>query len=335
VRIAQVASCHESTPPNGYGSINRIVSDLAESLVAAGHEVTLFATGDSRTAAMLRWTFPFPLAGELNVGREWLHSIRSLQRCDGFDIVHNHNFFSGSALSFLPRCGAFVTTAHVMPGDAWEFVDHLLWQPLIVLSEAQRRSLRRLRPMAVIRPGLRLEDYPYQESKQDYILFLGRVGRPKGVDTAIAVATLAGRPLVIAGPVPPWERAYFEECILPAVDGERVRYVGEVGGDERAGLLSSAHCLIMPSTVEETFGLVLIEAMACGTPVIGSPWGAIPEVIDDGHTGFVASSPQEMAEAVIRCASIVPSECRRQVDQHFGINRMVDEHVALYERLLS
>lgn len=332
MRIAQLSTPHERTPPTAYGSINRVVSGLTEELVRRGHDVTLYATGDSRTSARLRWLFDSPSDQFVDTGRDWLHSLHSLRVREHFDIVHNHNVYSGAALGFLADTDVFLTTSHFFSPADLDFYSHLPRQQLVAQSQAQRRMMGALDPVAVVPPGIDVTEYPLCREKDDYLLVLGQIGRHKGTVEAVQVARLVGRPLVLAGPVAPWNRQYFEQEVEPLL-GPDVSYVGEVGGQRRLALLQRARCLLMPSNGEESFGLVLVEAMACGTPAVGTDHGAIPEVIEHGVSGFVASSVPELALVVERCGAISAAACRRRVERCFTLDRMTDAYLKLYRSL--
>ncbi len=333
LRIAQVSTCHEATPPTGYGSINRIVSDLTECLVSRGHEVTLFATGDSVTTAQLRSWFPSPSADFVDVGRDWLHSLFSLTTGESFDVVHNHNVYSGVALGQFAQAGAFVTTSHFFSDRDLDFYSYVPAHQFVALSDSQRARMDKLRPIAVIRPGIEPATYLFSAQKHDYLLMLGQIGDHKGTVEGIDVAQRLGLPLRIAGPIAPWNKEYYRDRVQPLLSSN-IRYLGEVGGRDRLRLLRDARCLLFPSKEAETFGLVLLEAMASGTPAVALRKGAADEILIDGVTGYVCDDLEGMIDAVASCHEISARACRHHVRDHFHRERMTDDYLALYHRLL-
>jgi glycosyltransferase involved in cell wall biosynthesis len=330
MRIAQISTCHEATPPLRYGSINRIVSELTECLVRRGHEVVLYATGDSSTSARLEYVFEAPSPGFYNIDDDWVHVIKALTTGEHFDLVHNHNIYGGVGLAFLAECDAYLTTVHTKPN--MQFLKHFQGHNLVALSESHGRMLASLNPLRVITPGLSPDAYPFTEDKEEYILLLGQIGHHKGTREAIDVAESLGMELRIAGLVAPWNEPYFQAEVKPRLRG-RISFVGEVGGTDRLDLLRRARCLILPSNALETFGLVLIEAMACGTPVVGTTRGAIPEVVVPGQTGFLADDLAGLADAVRGCDRLDPRQCREHVLKHFTAERMTDDYEDLYAAL--
>ncbi|MFE6776301.1 glycosyltransferase family 4 protein [Streptomyces sp. NPDC057702] len=334
LRIAQVSTPHESTPPVAYGSINRIVADLTDELVARGHEVHLYATGDSRTRGVLHAAFDFPDPAFVNVGQDWMHALLSMRDITGFDVMHNHNLFSGQAASFAADCRVALTTAHFFTYRDHDLTGRMGDAGYVVQSRSQLRRMRHLKVVGVAQPGIRVEEYQLDRGHDDYLLALGQIGDHKGVREAIDVARRAGVPLVIAGPVPPWHEDYFQRMIRPCL-GQDVQFVGEVGGEVRLELLRRARGVLMLSKGPETFGLVCIEAMACGTPVIVTSRGALPEVVVDGVTGFVADTEEDQCRAVHRLAEISPDRCRARVEQNFTVSHMTDRYEEIYRDLLD
>ncbi|MGH3699381.1 MAG: glycosyltransferase family 4 protein [Pseudonocardiaceae bacterium] len=335
LRIAQLSTPHERTPPEGYGSINRIVADLTEELVARSHDVHLFANADSQTSATLHSIYDRVGEKFLDFGRDWLHALFSLREISGFDVLHNHNLFSGTALGFLADARASMTTVHFDHVDDYDFLRRVSPQHWVVQSASQRRRLAWLDTtgtMHMVRPGIDVAAYRGADRDDGYLLILGQVGEHKGIREAIETARKVGMPLVIAGPVPSWHERYFEEYVRPELD-QQVQYVGVVGGQRRLDLLQGARALLMPSQAEETFGLACVEAMASGTAVVVSAAGALPELVVDGVTGFVARDVSAAVAGVERVAEISPAVCRAHVEQHFTIARMTDDYLELYRRL--
>lgn len=331
MRIAEISTVHETTPPRRYGSINRIVSGLTEGLVARGHDVTLFASADSETAAHLIGTFATAPADFYRIDEDWVHVIQSMRSCsDGFDVIHNHNIYGGPALEFLVQPTPMVTTSHTDPNHRFlrHFPDHMY----VVLSDSHQRRMEPYRVVRRIYPGLDLADYTMTSDKDDYLLYLGQVRQQKGVVEAIEIAKRCGRDLVIAGPIPPWEAEFFRARVEPRCSSN-VRYVGDVGGAERERLLATCFALLAPSQMSETFGLVLIEAMASGTVPIATPVGAYPEVIVDRQTGFLASSLDEYLSCINRVHELDPASLRAYVQTQFSMERMISDYEDLFYEL--
>lgn len=334
LRIAQLSTPHEATPPRAYGSINRIVADLTNELVVRGHEVHLFATGDSQTLGELHSVYAQPDASFVNVGRDWFHSLHSLREIQHFDVLHNHNLFSGSALSFLANVRATVTTAHFYTHRDRDFLARVPRQHFAVQSRSQAFRMNWLPDVHLVEPGIDVASYPLAYGHAGYLLVLSQVGDHKGIREAIAVARACMKPLVIAGPIPPWHRDYYDAQIRPHL-GNGIDYVGEVSGNTRLELIQGANGLLMFSKVPETFGLSCVEAMACGTPVIGSSRGALRELIRHGVNGFVADTHPERCAAVDGLSSIDPAVCRAYVEAAYTVTHMADRYLSLYARLLE
>ncbi|MBH5335917.1 glycosyltransferase family 4 protein [Streptomyces pactum] len=333
LRIAQVSTPHESTPPIAYGSINRIVADLTDELVSRGHEVHLYATGDSTTRGVLHAPYPHPDPDFVNVGQDWMHALGSMRDITGFDVVHNHNLFTGQALSFLAGCRVALTTAHFFTYRDHDLMSRTGPANYVVQSRSQQHRMRHLNVVGTAQPGIRVEEYPLGRGDDGYLLVLGQIGDHKGVREAIGVARRARLPLIIAGPVPPWHQEYFERQVRPWL-GPDVQYVGEVGGDVRLELLRRARGVLMLSKGPETFGLVCVEAMACGTPVVVTGRGALPEVVRHGVTGFVADTEEEQCAAVHRLQEIAPDTCRAHVEENYTVGHMTDRYETIYRALL-
>lgn len=339
MRIAQVAPLYEPVPPRGYGGTERMVSYLTEDLVAAGHDVTLFASGDSTTAAHLEKVCPagLRLDGALDsVSPHILAMERVYGRAEEFDVIHVHTgpFHFPSAR----RCATpTVTTLHgrmdvpELEPLFGEFAD----MPLVSISDAQRRPMPWAHWVSTIYHGLPTDLYPYQSGgrRGDYLAFLGRASPEKGLDDAVQIARLAGLPLKVAGKVDPADAAYFETHLQPLLEGDDVEFLGEVDEAGKARLLSEAHAVLFPIRWPEPFGLVMIEAMACGTPVIAYSNGSVPEVVDHGVTGFIATTVAEAVAAVRRVDGLDRDRVRAVFEQRFSSKRMAADYVGLYQQL--
>jgi glycosyltransferase involved in cell wall biosynthesis len=342
MRIAQVAPLYESVPPYGYGATERVVHYLSEALVALGHHVTLFATADSRTSAEL---VPICERGLWRDGRVWdtlTHHVREveavLQRAGRFDVVHFHidPLYFPSARR-LP-C-AHVTTMHgrLLPADHGPLLREFSEAPLVSISDSQRQPIPWANWQATIHHGLPADAFSLNEDNEDYLLFLGRMMPEKRPDLAIEIARRAGRRLKMAAKVHPGEKAYFDDEIAPLIEANRdvVDYVGEVGGAARVALLSKAQALLFPVEWPEPFGMVMIEAMACGTPTVAFRNGAVPEVLEVGVTGYMVDGVDAAVEALTRLDAIDRRQCRSAFDARFTSARMARDYVGVYEALLT
>jgi glycosyltransferase involved in cell wall biosynthesis len=334
VRIAQVAPPWLAVPPKGYGGIEWVVALLTDGLVERGHEVTLFATGDSETTAKLEFVF------ERAPGPKWInspwhdtvHTMLAYRDPARFDVFHVHTPWSALAAGAL--CGR--PLVHTLHGaftpemrTLYAEVADRAW--FVAISEAQRRHMPELRYAGVVYNGIDVDRYPLREEKEDFVLFLGRAAPEKGLLRAVLAAREAGVRIVLALKIAnEEEEQHWEQDVRPALDpGTEV--LDEITHEEKADLLGRARAVLFPIDWDEPFGLVMTEAMACGTPVIATPRGSVPEVIVDGETGFVVSVedyPKEAAAALQRSKEIDPHACRRRVEERFSKDAMV----AGYER---
>ena len=340
LRIAVLAPVWFSVPPTGYGGIEWIVSLLADGLVGAGHDVTLFASGDSKTKAKLSSIFeqaPSHLIGQAET--EIRHALACYERADDFDVVNDHSGPPAAALGgAVPT--PVVHTVHGpldgVPGELYESIARIAPQVgLISISLNQRKPKPDLPWLANCPNALDFSLYPCKPHRGDYLLFLGRMSADKGAHRAIAVAMETGLPLKLAGKRnEPAEHDYFAEYVEPhLVDG--IEYLGEVTHGEKVELLQNARATLFPIEWEEPFGLVMIESMACGTPVIATRWGAVPEVIEDGRSGIIVDHYRQMADALPAADDLDPFELRRYVEEEFSPERMVRDYVAAYEKVIG
>jgi glycosyltransferase involved in cell wall biosynthesis len=340
VRIAILAPVWFPVPPSGYGGIEWVVSLLADGLVDVGHDVTLFASGDSHTKAKLEWVWP-------TAPSEWIghsfwelrHALHCFERAQDFDIVNDHTGLLGLMLGGLLQT-PFVHTVHGPldgePGALYEQIARIVPKAqLISLSMNQRRPRPELPWVANCPNAIDLSVYPVQPHRGDYLLFVGRMTADKGCHRAIAVATELGLPLKMAGKCrEAAEKEYFRELVEPHLN-DRIQYLGEVTHGEKVELMQDARATLFPIEWEEPFGLVMIESMACGTPVIATRWGAVPEVIDDGRSGIIVDNYREMPGALERADALDPLELRHYVEEEFSPERMVRDYVAAYEAAIS
>jgi glycosyltransferase involved in cell wall biosynthesis len=340
LRIAVLAPPWFAVPPTGYGGIEWVVSLLADGLVDAGHDVTLFASGDSRTRAKLAAIFPE--APSRQIGRtfwELRHALSCFERADEFEVINDHTGMLGATLGATVTTPA-VHTAHGPltgePGQIYEQVSRVAPNVgLISISMNQRKPKPDLNWIANCPNALDFSVYPVMPHRGEYLLFLGRMSPDKGAHRAVAVARQTGLPLKLAGKMQePKEREYFHELVEPhLVNG--IEYMGEVTHGEKVELLQHARATLFPIEWEEPFGLVMIESMACGTPVIATRRGAVPEVIEDGRSGIIVDDYREMAGALERADELEPLELRRYVEEEFSPQRMVRNYVAAYETAIS
>jgi len=336
LRVAVLSPVWFPVPPSGYGGIEWIVALLADGLVEAGHDVTLFASGDSRTTAKLAYVYPE--APSQWIGRshwELNHALACYTSADEFDVISDHTGALGVALSGLTELPVVHTVHGPLVGDPGDMYERLAGLVpnlhLISLSLNQRRPKPDLPWLANCPNALDLSVYPCKPHTGDYLLFLGRMSPDKGCHRAIAVAMEREVPLKIAGKMQePKERAYFEEFVEPHLGVHGIEYLGEVHHGTKVELLQDARATLFPIDWEEPFGLVMIESMACGTPVIATNRGAVPEVIEHGRSGIVVEHHREMADALEQADALDPLECRRYVEERFSPERMVDDYVKAY-----
>jgi glycosyltransferase involved in cell wall biosynthesis len=343
MRIAQVAPLYEPVPPDLYGGTERVVGYLVDELARRGHQVTLFASGDSsanaehlvaptRRALRLDGETTDPVA--LHISEVGMVFERALD----FDVIHSHVDY----LAFTAAQLAHTPTIHTLHGRL--DLPHL--RPVfrqfrnlafVSISDAQRAPLAddNVNWVATVRHGLPVDEYKYSPRGGDYLVYLGRISPEKGPDRAVAVAQEAGIPLKIAAKVDDADRAYFERDIRPLLDDPLIEFIGEVDLGRKMELLGGARALIFPIDWPEPFGLVMIEAMACGTPVVARPRGAVPEVVVHEKTGFLADTIEELAAAVKRVDRLDRLACRRHVEACFSVTRMVDEYERLYVHLAA
>jgi glycosyltransferase involved in cell wall biosynthesis len=335
MHIAQIAPLTEAIPPKLYGGTERVVSWLTEELITLGHEVTLFASGDSQTSAQLEAVWPRALRLDGAVrDPNALHMMmleRVYQRAGEFDFLHFHLDYYPFSL-FSRQSTPFLTTLHGrldLPEHQPVF-DTFGTVPVVSISNAQRRPLPQAGWVRTVHHGLPERLLMPQPVKPSYFGFLGRIAPEKGVDRAIRIARHCGVPLKIAAKVDKADQDYFDEQIHPMIKSGNVEYIGEIGDKEKSEFLSGAIALLVPIDWPEPFGLVMIEAMACGTPVIAFNRGSVPEVIDDGLTGFVVEDINGAIGAVDRLGHLSREKIRKQFEQRFTARRMAQDYLAAY-----
>jgi glycosyltransferase involved in cell wall biosynthesis len=340
VRIGLLSPVWFPVPPTGYGGIESVVALLADGLVAAGHEVTLFASGDSSTDAKLVAVYEKAPSEQIGTSLvELNHALTCYERAAEFDVINDHSGVSGAALAGTVETPVVHTVHGPLDGEAGPIYERVARVAsrlgLISLSLNQRKPKPDLPWVANCPNALDLAAYPVQPHRGDYLLFLGRLSHDKGAHRAIEVAKQTGLALKIAGKMrEPLEKQYFEEHIRPKL-GWGIEYLGEVPHEEKVDLLQNARATLFPIAWEEPFGLVMIESMACGTPVIATRRGAVPEVIEDRRGGIIVEHHRDMAAAVEKADRIDPLECRRYVEERFSRERMVADYTAAYDAAMG
>jgi glycosyltransferase involved in cell wall biosynthesis len=339
MKIAQVAPLYESVPPALYGGTERVVAFLTDELVRQGHAVTLFASGDSRTSATLvpigQRALRLDTACRDQISPHVLMIEQLARRAHDFDIVHFHLAeMHFPVLRRLPDI-IHVTTLHgrLDLEELQPLYDEFREMPVVSISDAQRRPLPQAGWAATVHHGLPLDLLAFDPGPGKYLAFLGRISPEKRVDRAIAIATACGIPLKIAAKIDAADHDYFQQEIRPMLDNPLVEFIGEIGEGEKSAFLGQAIALLFPVDWPEPFGLVMIEAMACGVPVVAFPCGAVPEVIDHGVTGFIVNTVDEAVEAVRVIHRIDRSACRATFERRFSVRRMAWRYVQIYRQL--
>lgn len=342
MKIAQIAPIIERTPPEQYGGTERVISTLTEELVARGHEVTLFATKDSITSAKLLGTYPHALRKSIPQQQSIQRVIWSLKHVgtayamqDEFDIIHDHTSWVGAPAANTSRTPVVMTLHGAFTQESLAVFEELTNPYLVSISNSQRRPAPDLNYISTVYNGLAMHEYPFSSTHKGYLLFVGRFCKEKSPHYAIEAAKRLNLPLIMAAKLEEGAgKEYFDEFIKPHLS-DQIRWVGEVDEKARNELYRNALCFLHPVSWPEPFGLTLIEAMACGTPVVAFNKGAIPEVIKHGKTGFVVRNVEEMVHAVEQIKTIDRYECRRHALSQFSVDRMVDNYELIYQALLA
>jgi glycosyltransferase involved in cell wall biosynthesis len=336
MRIAHVAPVATTIPPPKSGSVETMTSLLTEGLVARGHDVTLFATADSQTTATLASIYPHGYWHDENMWPwelyEMLNLAAAVERAREFDIIHYEAAYYPMSLAFTRLSPTpIVQTLHHSPSRA----EVALWArypeaPFVAISNEQKMLLSGANVVGTVLHGIDTDNFAFRETPDDYLLFLGRFTAGKGVLQAIEVAKRVGMKLVLAAA----EDDYYREHVAPHVDGKQIVYYGEADFDAKVTLFGGARALVYPVQAREPFGLVLAEAMACGTPVVALDLGAVREVVDDGVTGRVFGTLDEMAAGLKSVFALDRRRIRERAVERFGVPRMVNEYIAIYERII-
>jgi glycosyltransferase involved in cell wall biosynthesis len=339
MRIAQVSPLFESVPPAAYGGTERVVAYLTDALVEAGHDVTLIASGDSSTRARLISAAPRALRLDGSCQDSLAHHILELelvaQLADRFDIIHFHTGFLHLPIARRLTTPS-VTTLHgrLDLRDLFPLMAAFRDAPMVSISNAQRRPIPDATWSGTVYHGLPPRLLPFSPTPGDYVVFLGRISPEKRADRAIEIARRAGVELLIAEKVDNDDRDYFAQTIEPLLAGPGVRYIGEVSESEKASLLGGARALLFPIDWPEPFGMVVIEALSCGTPVIAWNHGSVPELLQPGVDGWIVESVDEAVEALRRIDRIDRRACRATFERRFTVDRMARDYLAIYETLM-
>lgn len=342
MRIAQIASICFAVPPRSHGGTEIAIDRLTRGLVERGHDVTLFASGDSTTPARLHAVVPRATQDDPS-STDYLEremEVRNVAEAYGlagsFDVLHSHWPTPAAYFSPTVKTPSVMTYAYIEKGLHDYYLQRFPNLHPVCVTEAQNRMLGGGNP--VIRYGIDVDRVPFSARGGDYLITVGRLVPHKGADRAIDIAARAGLPLVIVGDVTPYladSAPYFETRVRPRVDGERVRLFRNLPNAEVLALVAGARAFLFPISWEEPFGLVVAEALAAGTPVVATPRGSLPELVEDGVTGFLAESDEALADAVGRAGAIDRSRCRREAEARFGHRRMAAEYEAFYRKILG
>jgi len=337
MRIALIAPPWLPVPPSAYGGTESVLDTLARALREAGHDVVLATTGDSTCPVERTWVYEHGMMGEPgSVSVELRHVLHAYAAVGDVDVVHDHTIAGPVVSAAFPGVPVVTTNHGPFTDDAVAIYRSIAPRVAIVAISHDQASRAQGVPIArVIHHGLNVAEFPFGDGAGGYLAFLGRMSPTKGVREAIEIARGAGAPLLIAAKMQePSEREYFDAVVSPRLGGD-VRYLGNLGHADKLELLAHAVALVDPIRWPEPFGLCMIEALACGTPVLVTPRGAAPEIVDDGVTGFVRPGVGELTSLVPRVASLDRHACRAAAESRFSAERMASAHVALYEEVLS
>ena len=340
MRIAQIAPIIERVPPKKYGGTERVVSALTEELVKRGHEVTLFASGDSITKAKLVSVYPRALrearVKEMYGLNPWtlMNIGTAYQRQSEFDIIHDHTGHYSLPTANLASTPVVMTEHGPFIFEVRRIFRTLRNPYVVTISHSQGAAAPDLHYGGNVYNGLPMKDYPFSDTHEGYLLFVGRICMEKGTHFAVQTAQELNLPLIIAAKLEPVDRAYFREYVEPFLTDE-IRWIGEVNEEERNKLMSKALCFLHPVTWPEPFGLTLIEAMACGSPVVAFGRGSIPEIVQNKRTGFVVHTIDEMIAAVEQIGTIDRRRCRRHALASFSAERMAEGYEDVYKKIVN
>lgn len=340
MKIAMLAPLVVRVPPQNYGGIERVVYDLTEGLVKDKYDVTLFASGNSKTSAKLDSIWPLSIRDDKKVKTPipllLYHSANCFEKAENFDLIHNHIGHLGLSFSRLVKT-PLVTTLHgIMPYDYKPIFKAYKDLPYISISNNQRKQLPELNYVATIYNGTDTKLYSFNPKPKDYLLFMGRSSPEKGPQYAIDIAERCKTKLIMALRVNPEDEVFYKKEVEPRLKKAKyVELLGSIPDDERVKLYQNALATLFPIEWEEPFGLVMTESMACGTPVIATKIGSVPEVILDGRTGFICKTIKEMVKAVSKISKISRQACREHVVNNFSIEKMIKNYEKVYDKIIS
>ncbi len=338
MKIAQVAPLQVAVPPHGYGGTERIVYNLTEALVRLGHDVTLFASADSKTSAKLvpMISEPQSFNPEHDVNAFHIAMLEEVytRYADTFDVIHSHLDYLTLPFLNLTRTPTVITLHGRLDMPEWDRVFHCYSHAnYVAISDDQRNYLADIKNIATVHHGIDLERFAFRREQGDYLAFVGRMSEQKRPDLAIEVAKRAGIKIKIAAKVDSKEEPYYKQVIVPLLDHPLVEWMGEVDEQQKCELMGNALALILPIDWPEPFGLVFIESLACGTPVISCPIGSVPELLIDGLTGFTGSTVDELVKAVQNVRHMSREACRAYVEQRFSAEQMAREYLRVYSQV--
>ena len=347
LKIAQIAPLWETIPPKRYGGIEIMIDKIINELLSRGHEVTLFASGNSKTKAKLKSVFPKSLF-EMKV--DWYHRSHNLinaanaySAANEFDVIHNHAGDNGLLFSQTTKTPVLTTLHNVLPDPKQKSSDEYITMKyfskrtnFVSISFDQRiHTDIKFNYVDTIYNGINLKDFSFNSKPQDYFAWLGRIHYGKGLWNAVHNAKISKEELIIAGNITCESDEKYFQSIKPMIDGKKIKFIGEVGPKEKNKLLGGAKAVLFPSIWEEPFGLVMTEAMACGTPVIAFNKGSVSEVIKNGVTGFIVKDDKEMIKAMKKIDKIDRTKCRKHVEKYFTVEKMVDGYEKIYLKLIK
>ncbi len=341
MRIAQVAPLIERVPPPAYGGIELVVGLLTDELVRRGHEVTLFASGDSITLAKLVSVHPRALRLDPEVKEPNIYEMLQLgfvyERAEEFDIIHSHVCCSALPYANLIKTPTLHTLHGVFTPDNEKMFQYAKHQPFVSISQAQRDLRLGLNYVATVYNGIDVNSYKFhpQPDNPPYLAFLGRISPEKGTHLAIAIAQKTGWHLKIAGKIDAVDKEYFEQKVKPHIDGQQIEYLGEANHVEKNALMGGAVATLFPITWREPFGLVMVESMAAGTPVIAMKLGSTVEIIKHGKTGFLCHNVNDFIQALDQVRQLDRHVCREYIHHHFSLQNMTDGYEAVYQQILA
>jgi len=338
MRIAQIAPLWIPIPPYNYGGTELVISWLCDELVKKGHKVTLFASGESKTKANLIPIWPQSLWRAKLKNPHAVFSImysKLIELQDQFDIIHDHCEFYTMPFSKFLKTPIVTTLHHPLTEETIILYKKFSNVNFVAVSKNQRKNGPGINIIKTIYHGLPLEKYPFEEKPDNYLLWLSRIGPDKGLSEAIDIAKVSGEKLIISGNILPQYADYFEFRIKPLIDGKQIQFVGTSDFPKKIELFKRAKAFLFPIKRPEPFGLVVIEAMACGTPVIGFKNGSLPELIEDGKTGFLVNSIEEACQKLKEIDNIKREDCRSFIAKKFTLKRMVNRYEKLYKKILK